>query len=407
MYYNEKHENIVNSRSDGYEYIGTYPFGEITLDSKKSVSDMIRIKCPYCGNEYDIRISGFKRGDKCNHCCNEYERSLAYHIQVNLQEPLNKYWDWDKNTINPYLIPRRSDRKVWIKCAKTDYHNSYEVSCGHFYEGNRCPYCSNQKIHPRDSFAQYHIDNTDEDFLEKYWSEKNTLNPWEIAPRFNKKVFIKCQQIEYHDTYAITCDNFTSGHRCSYCGNHKTHPKDSFGFLHPDKAKYWSPRNKKSPFEVRPHTRISYWFICENCGEEFKKTLSSLNRRNVGVFCDECKMSQGEYKISTWLKDNNFNLSVDYVYDKPYFNDLLSPKGNPLRPDFILPKYKIWIEYDGEFHYKNIDEDGSYYDMVINDNIKNDYAKLHDWKLIRIPYWEFDNIEEILQNTFKEIDYDN
>lgn len=406
MYYNEEHENIVKSRKDGYVYIGTYLSSEITIDGKKSRSDIIRIKCPYCSNEYDIRMGGFKRGDKCNRCCNKYERSLAHYIQDELGESLDKYWDWDKNTLSPYLVARRSDKKVWIKCDKTDYHDSYEVSCGHFYEGNRCPYCRlvNGKVHPKDSFAQYHINNTDSDFLEKYWSEKNTLDPWKLAPRTIKKVFIKCQEVDYHGDYMIACDNFTGGKRCSYCGKHKTHKLDSYGNLYPDKAKYWSKRNKKSPFEVAPKTHSEYWHICEMCGKEFKRGLGSLNRNKIGVLCNECKMSQGEYKISTWLMNNDFNSNIDYIYNKPYFNDLLSPKGNPLRPDFVLPKLKIWIEYDGEFHYKKIHGEDYHENMVINDGLKNEYAKLHNWKLIRIPYWEFDNIENILN---KEINCDN
>ena len=68
-----------------------------------------------------------------------------------------------------------------------------------------------------------------------------------------------------------------------------------------------------------------------------------------------------------------------------------------LRPDFILPDYKIWIEYDGEFHYEKMYE-GDYSDEIrIHDKRKDEYAKKHGWKLIRIPYWEFDNIENILE----------
>lgn len=412
MYYNEKHENIVKSRLDDYVYIGSYSSNEITIDGKKSKSNIIRVKCPYCNNEYDVRISGFKRGDKCSNCCNEYERSFAYHIQVELGEPLNKYWDWEKNTVNPYLIPKRSDRKIWIKCTNKDYHDSYKVSCGHFYEGNRCPYCklSSGKIHPKDSFAQYHIDNTDPNFLEKYWSDKNTLDPWKLAPRTSKKILIKCQEKDYHGCYHISCDNFTGGKRCSYCGNHKTHSKDSFGFLYPEKVKYWNyDKNKKSPFEVSPYSsKNKYWFICEKCGESFKRTLGSINRNEVGVICKLCSSSKGETAINKYLKNKGYTKDEDYFNDIAYFKDLLSLRMNLLRPDFILPKLGIWIEYDGEQHFnypngfhKSIEE---FEYLKECDEIKNKYANKHNWKLIRIPYWEFENIEEILNN---KLSYDN
>ena len=167
MYYNEKHAELVNNRGDNYIYIGSYLKGDILNNGNVAKESYIRVKCPYCKIEYDVRKQGFKRGNKCDYCCNEYEKSFAYHIEVELQEPLNKYWDLEKNTVNPYYIYKNSKHKVWIKCTKTDYHDSYEVSCINFGKGKRCPYCANRKIHPKDSFAQYHIDNTDEKFLEK------------------------------------------------------------------------------------------------------------------------------------------------------------------------------------------------------------------------------------------------
>ena len=38
--------------------------------------------------------------NKCRYCCNKYENSYAYHIQIELNEPLEKYWDFEKNTLN-------------------------------------------------------------------------------------------------------------------------------------------------------------------------------------------------------------------------------------------------------------------------------------------------------------------
>ena len=36
-------------------------------------------------------------------------------------------------------------------------------------------------------------------------------------------------------------------------------------------------------------------------------------------------------------------------------------------------------------------------EIKIKDNIKTQYCKDNNIKLIRIPYWDFDNIEEILK----------
>lgn len=39
----------------------------------------------------------------------------------------------------------------------------------------------------------------------------------------------------------------------------------------------------------------------------------------------------------------------------------------------------------------------------INDQTKNEYCRKNNIKLIRIPYWEFGNIEEILNKELKRM----
>ena len=76
--------------------------------------------------------------------------------------------------------------------------------------------------------------------------------------------------------------------------------------------------------------------------------------------------------------------------------------------DFYIPSKKICIELDGEDHYRPInrgkwDEDElmeRFKDRQLKDNIKTEYCRTHKIKLIRIPYWEFDNIEYILFDKF-------
>lgn len=71
----------------------------------------------------------------------------------------------------------------------------------------------------------------------------------------------------------------------------------------------------------------------------------------------------------------------------------------PLMFDVYLPDYNIAIEYDGEFHYKkipNLNNDLEY--QRINDEIKDRYCNENDIILLRIPYWEKENIESILSD---------
>ena len=68
--------------------------------------------------------------------------------------------------------------------------------------------------------------------------------------------------------------------------------------------------------------------------------------------------------------------------------------------DFYLPAYNLCIEFDGEQHFKSIKHFGGEKRLSIQkikDNIKTEYCKNNNIKLLRIPYYDFNNIEKILE----------
>lgn len=481
MYYNEEHKKLVKERGDGYTYIGSYHRNEETIDGKNKNKINIRVKCPYCGKEYDVDIYSFRDGVECTNCCHKYENSFAHYIQQELKEPLNKYWDWEKNDLNPYCISNGSSTKyIWIKCTKKDYHGSYkttvcgfirggrcpyctskggkvhpkdsfgqwlidtygkdaikkywsfkntlnpfeisknnnkkvwmlcqehdyhndergyEISCGHFLEGNRCPLCSHKsgKVHPKDSFGQYLIDTYGEGAIKKYWSSKNTLDPFKISKNNARDIWILCQEKDYHNDYGgyrTKASHFVRGRRCPYCINRKIHPKDSFGALYPEKAKYWSLNNKKSPYEVASYTNKKYKFICEKCGKEFEKVLNSLNQKDIGVVCKDCNNSQLEDNTKNILNKYNITYKREFTFD-----GLIGIGGQSLRFDFYLPGYNLLIECQGiqhkEWQETWITKDG-FERQLEHDRRKRAYAEKHNINLLEIWYYDIDNIENIL-----------
>lgn len=108
--------------------------------------------------------------------------------------------------------------------------------------------------------------------------------------------------------------------------------------------------------------------------------------------CPHCRESKGEKEIRRILIENDIEFIKEYRIKDCKFKTSL-----PF--DFYLPKLNIFIEYDGEYHYQIIDFFGGldkFISRKINDTIKTEYCKRNDIKLIRIPYWEKNNIEEIL-----------
>lgn len=110
---------------------------------------------------------------------------------------LSKYWDYDKNTINPYSISAKSGEMVWIKCQDKDYHGSYKVRAYDFSsDKSHCPYCRAIKIHEFDSIGYNFPQSL---FL---WSNKNDITPFDIGINSGKKIYLRCEN-NIHKDYQV------------------------------------------------------------------------------------------------------------------------------------------------------------------------------------------------------------
>lgn len=115
--------------------------------------------------------------------------------------------------------------------------------------------------------------------------------------------------------------------------------------------------------------------------------------------CPKCKrISLGETKVLNYLVEHNITYKREHT-----FKDCMNPETTRRLPfDFYLDKLGVLIEYDGEQHFKEI----PYFRMSLQerkylDDIKTEWAKVNKMKLIRVPYWDFDNIEVILNKHLR------
>lgn len=110
---------------------------------------------------------------------------------------------------------------------------------------------------------------------------------------------------------------------------------------------------------------------------------------------------KGETEIMKLL--DNKGIKYEYQYVLPH----KGARVNGLRPDFYLPEYNTFIEFDGQQHFYPIGFFGgqqAYDKQVIKDARKNAYAYEHGIKMIRIHYSFLGHIEEFLQPFFDRND---
>ena len=141
-------------------------------------------------------------------------------------------------------------------------------------------------------------------------------------------------------------------------------------------------------------------FLHKVCGKTFEMSPDKFTQ---GHRCTNCVESKGEARVRKVLTDLKLDFATQYR-----FNDCRGKKY-PLPFDFAVFKNGnliFLIEYDGEQHFKPINFKGVSDEKALishqltknNDLIKNEYCKNKNIKLIRIPYYEYNNIFNILSN---------
>lgn len=117
---------------------------------------------------------------------------------------------------------------------------------------------------------------------------------------------------------------------------------------------------------------------------------------NHGRRCPKCNESKGEASIRRYLEYNEIDFGTQYRT-----NDCFDEK--PLPFDFIIyenGELSMLIEFDGIQHFEPVEKFGGLEAHLLtkkHDNIKNEFCKSNDIKLVRIPYWEIDNIDIIIE----------
>lgn len=138
------------------------------------------------------------------------------------------------------------------------------------------------------------------------------------------------------------------------------------------------------------------------CGNEWKTNADKV--LNAKQECPECygtANSKLTRVIDCWLNKNNVEHTKEYIFD-----DCLHEKH--LRFDYAIfskGELQMLIEADGEQHFKPSNLFGGEETFILTqkrDSIKNKYCKDNDIKLLRVPYYEIENVDSILHEYIQD-----
>lgn len=271
---------------------------------------------------------------------------------------------------------KNNSSKLKIKCPK---EHIFEMSFANFKAGCRCGECFGKK---RKSFNEV------KQYIESFNGYK-LLSDIYIDNQAKLKI-----QCPIGHIFEMTYGSFQQNRRCPECAKIIRKQKR---FLKYDFVKNFieSESGYILLSETYEYKKSKLTIQCLE-GHIFKM---SFDKFQLGQRCPICKESKGEQKISDYLTNNNISFQRQYSFDD-------CRNIEPLRFDFAIlnenGSLSFLCEYDGEYHYLPIEGEKKLKYQQKLDNIKNVYCQQNNIPLLRIPYWDFDNIEQILSQELKK-----
>jgi hypothetical protein len=239
--------------------------------------------------------------------------------------------------------------------------------------GHGCPDCS--LLYRKTVLSSY----TNE-YIEKLKSKNIKIRV--LDEYINVKTPIK-HICEFGHTWDVTPNAILSGAGCPICSRK----------IKKTMTMYLEELNSKNitikPLEEYILAKTPILHICEY-GHKWYITPDHVLR---GIGCPICNQSKGENVIKEF-----FDLSNIYYIPQKEFEGLVGLKGGNLSYDFYLPDYNLLIEYQGQYHDGTVNNQTQkqFKKQQEHDKRKREYANKYNIKLLEIWYYDFDNIEEIL-----------
>lgn len=358
------------------------------------------IQC-HCGNRFYKNFKDFIRSTKkqCNICSGvsklPYEQIKTF---------INSHSNCKLLTLKENYINTHQELDILCKCG-----NKFKTSYKRFKGQNKrqCNECG-KKIRIKKTilnFKKYaHLSpvtkpKSHEDFTKDVYKVHG--NNYTILGKYTNsknKILVKHNKCGYE--WEVTPNNFIhKGSRCPIC---------------------YGNNIKKDTKEFKEIVKNLVGDEYEVLGEYVNANINILMKHNIcghiwemnpanfiysGARCPLCVISKGEDKVKEYLEEYNIKYDIQHT-----FKDCKNINTLPF--DFYLTEQGLLIEYDGEQHYRPVNFGGCSDDEALlihnrtkkHDKIKNQYCLKNKIPLLRIPYWDFDNIEDILDEALSNKD---
>lgn len=382
---------------------------EFILDAKLVHGDMYDYsKAVYGGSQIKVEIicpthGSFKQTPLCHvslkQNCPTCGKEIGIKNKTFTQEKVIKMFEevWGNTYDYSQVEYKKFSKPVKIICKIHGVFN--KAPSEHYHQKSGCTKCSRDKLGEQQRLNQDDV----VDRLKRVHGDKYLYHKV-VYVGATTPVEVVCPKEGHGSFFPIPSNHLYGKSGCPKCANDLISQSrifsqeqviDSFIRIYGNRYDYSLVNYKGDKIKIK--------IICSKHGV-FEKT--PFNHKQWQG-CPLCKCSRGELRIHSFLEKHKF-----FFERQSKIENCKSKK--PLPFDFAIfedqekTKIKMLIEFDGEHYFKPIlrsrkitleKAEERFRKTKIHDGIKNQYCLDHGIPLLRIPYWDFEKVEEILEEA--------
>lgn len=348
-------------------------------EQPKASMRKLELKCA-CGRNFEVSLNAFKSDSKqkCNECTFEETGRRYRHKYEDVKKFIEVESESGCKLLSEEYIDNHKPLHIKCSCGNDFYRALAEFKGRKLY---RCHICTGASVKPTFDMVKRDLLSHGIELFEVEYINQNT----------KMKIKYPCGFEVARDYANIRKSNY----KCPHCikpgyGRDTMRLKEEIKSITNNEYELLSEYKTMNDKVLIKHKK---------CGYEYE--ITPHNFLDAGNRCPKCNFSKGEIKVEEYLKENKYTYIPQYS-----FSDLLSVKGAELKFDFAVfedNELLTLIEYDGEFHFKKLYEEHDFEGQKLRDYQKNEYCRFHNINLIRIPYWEFESVDKILEKEITNI----
>ncbi len=267
--------------------------------------------------------------------------------------------------------------RIKIICKE---HGEFLQKAASHLRGNGCKKCNFNYIMGCDKFI------TKANSIHEYYYTYDKVN----YINNHTKIIISCK---IHGDFLQAPNHHLNGKGCRSCAFDRVSKAHAMG-----REKFIELSNIKHNFRY-DYSLVNYKncdsdvvIICKKHGQFLQCPYYHL--RSFG--CRYCTpRSRGEEVIKEILDENLVIYEREKKFDGCKYKKTLFF-------DFYLPHKNLCIEFDGEQHIRKTRKNIKFEDIIARDLIKNKFCIENNIRLIRIPYKQLKNLENIIMDIINE-----